>query len=91
MALTCLGEFAQHIDIKHTLTVNVTAFDHENFIKMFYITNENYAVTQTTEVRIIWVDHLTSHNKVSVLRGANKRYLNSRNDWRWSGSNSGII
>ena len=50
VALTCLGEFAKDIDIKHSLTVNVTALHNKTFHKLFDITDDNYEMTQRTEV-----------------------------------------
>ena len=52
VALTCLGEFAKHIDVKHGITVNVTALHNKTFHKQLYVTNDNYEITQRTEVRI---------------------------------------
>ena len=55
MALTCLGEFAKHIDIKHAVTVNLTALHDKTFHKQFEITNDNYEITQRTEVKVTWI------------------------------------
>jgi hypothetical protein len=52
VALTCLGEFAKHIDVKHSLTVNVTALHDKSFHKEFHITNDNYELQQRIEVPI---------------------------------------
>jgi hypothetical protein len=50
IALTCLAEFAKKIRLKHDLIVNVTALHSKDFHRQFVINNDNYQLTQRTEV-----------------------------------------